>query len=101
MTTTRARIVTQVLSLMEQLADDWEYTGAIDEDSMLLGDLGLESLDLVVLGTELQQRYGRLPFAEFLAELGQRPIQERDVSVGELAGFIDRHCTPRAARGFD
>jgi acyl carrier protein len=101
MTATHARIVTEVLSLMEQLADDWEYGGTIDQNTMLLGDLGLESLDLVVLGTELQQRYGRLPFAEFLAELGQRPIQNRDISVGELAGFIDTHRAPRAVRGFD
>ena len=52
---------------------------------------GLESLDLVVLGTMLQQRYGRLPFAEFLAEIGQRPVEERDLTVAELVAFVCEH----------
>jgi acyl carrier protein len=95
-TATHAAIVTEVLALMEQLADDWEYSGPIDEGTLLLRDLGLESLDLVVLGTSLQQRYGRLPFAEFLAEVGQRPVEARDVSVGELVGFIDTHTNAAA-----
>jgi hypothetical protein len=53
----------------------------------------MESLDLVVLGTSLQERYGSLPFAEFLAEVGQRPVEERDVSVGELVAYVCRHTT--------
>jgi hypothetical protein len=58
----------------------------------------MESLDLVVLGTALQERYGRMPFAEFLAEIGQRPVRERDISVGELVAFVCRN-SPRAAGG--
>ena len=53
---------------------------------MSLHSLGFESLDLVVLGTSIQERYGRLPFAEFLADIGQRP--EKDVTVGELVAFV-------------
>jgi acyl carrier protein len=53
----------------------------------------MESLDLVVLGTSLQDRYGRLPFSEFLAEIGQRPVEERDISVGELVAFVGGHST--------
>lgn len=85
------QILDEVLALMNQMAGDWEYDGAITVATCLLGDLGLESLDLVVLGTMVQQRYGRLPFAEFLAEIGQRPAAARDVSVGELVDFVCRH----------
>src|SRR4051794_2190013 len=61
-----------VLDMLRELAGDWEYDGEITPDTSFLGDLGLESLDIVVLGTLVQQRYGRLPFAEYLEELGQR-----------------------------
>jgi acyl carrier protein len=88
MMVTDMQVLQEVLALMGQLADDWEYSGPIDEHTSLLRDLGLESLDLVVLGTAIQQRYGRLPVAEFLADIGQRPLAARDVSVGELIGFI-------------
>ena len=93
MAPTDPQLLAEVLKLMTQLAGDWEYTDAITPSTYLLGDLGLESLDLVVLGTSIQQRYGRLPFAEFLAEIGQRPVQERDVSVGELVAFVSQHRT--------
>jgi hypothetical protein len=58
----------------------------------MLRDLALESLDLVIIGTSVQQRYGRMPFAEWLAEIGQRPVEARDVSVGELVAFVCRHA---------
>jgi acyl carrier protein len=89
MATTSTQLLADVLELMTQLAGDWEYDGPITADTFLFADLGLESLDLVVLGTSVQERYGRMPFAEFLAQVGQRTL--RDVSVGELAAFIDEH----------
>ena len=98
MITTQAKLLDDVLVLISQLAGDWDYSGIISVETRLLADLEMESLDLVVLGTSLQERYGRLPFAEFLAELGQRPVEERDVSVGELVAFISRHST-RIAEG--
>ncbi len=86
-----AQVRDELLDMMSQLAGDWEYGDPITPETRLLGDVGLESLDLVVLGTSIQQRYGRLPFAEFLAEIGQRPVQDRDVSVQELVSFVCRH----------
>ncbi len=87
------KILDDVLGLMTQLAGDWEFSGVVTPETRLLADLYMESLDLVVLGTSLQDRYGRLPFAEFLAEIGQRPVEARDVSVGELVAFVSRHTT--------
>jgi acyl carrier protein len=91
MTQVDGRVLTEVLELVNELAGDWEYDGEITPDSYFLADMGLESLDLVVVGTAVQQRYGRLPFAEYLAEIGQRPVEERDVTVAELVGFICQH----------
>jgi acyl carrier protein len=53
-------------------------------------DLGLASIDAVVLGEELQKRYGRaLPFSDLMAELGDRT--ERDLTIGELVAFLQRN----------
>ena len=88
-TITNPRILDEVLELLTSLAGDWEFSGDITSGTYLLGDLGFESLDLVVLGTTLQERYGRLPFSELLADIGQRDVQ--DVTVGELVAFVCRH----------
>jgi acyl carrier protein len=93
MTVAQAKILDDVLALMTQLAGDWEYPGVITPGTRLLADLHMESIGLVVLGTSLQERYGRLPFTEFLTELGQRPVEERDVTVEELVAFVNRHIT--------
>ena len=60
-------------SCSSELAGDWEYDGEISPETRFLADLGLESLEIVVLATMIQQRYGRLPFAEFLEEIGAAP----------------------------
>jgi acyl carrier protein len=84
-------VLDAVLDLLSELSGDWEYDGEIGPDTCFLADLGFESLDIVVLSTLIQQRYGRLPFAEYLEELGQRPVDERDVSVAELVEFVCEH----------
>lgn len=84
-------VLAEMLAMLAELADDWEYDGELTPATRFLGDLGLESLDLVVLGTMVQQRYGRLPFSDYYAELGRRPVEERDVTVAELVEFICRH----------
>lgn len=83
-----------LLDLLNKLADDWEYPGEITSDTWLVADLGLESIDVVVLGTTLQNQFKQpLPFAEFLADIGRREI--RDIRVSELVDFIsDNLGTP-------
>ncbi|MDE3074122.1 MAG: acyl carrier protein [Chloroflexota bacterium] len=85
------QVLADLLELISELAQDWEYGEEITEATLFLRDLGLESLDLVVLGAAIQARHGRLPFTEFLAEVGERPPDERDVSVGELVAFVCRY----------
>lgn len=85
------RVLTEMLAMLAELADDWEYDGEITPATRFLADLGLESLDLVVLGTMVQERYGRLPFTEYYAAIGARPVEQRDITVADLVGFICEH----------
>jgi acyl carrier protein len=86
----REDVLADILPLLRKLAGDWEYAGQITEETLLFAELGFESLDLVVLGTQIQQYYDRiLPFPEFYAELGERGQQ--DVSVAEWVDFTYRH----------
>lgn len=90
MKTSREAILADILVLLRSLADDWEYSGVITRDTYLLADMGFESLDVVVLGTAVQEHYRQiLPFSEFFAEIGRR--EPRDVSVGEWVDFIYEH----------
>jgi acyl carrier protein len=91
---TSTAVLDDLLVIIDELAGDWDYDGEVGPDTRFLADLGLESLDLVVLGTMIQQRWGRLPFAEWLAELGARPVDDRDVTTAGLAAFVERHRTP-------
>jgi len=87
-------VLERVLELLEELAGDWEYDGEITPSTRFVADLGLESLEIVVLGTMLQQRWGKLPYAAFLDELGNRPVEERDLSVEQLVEFVCEHRQP-------
>ncbi len=87
---TRHEVMQEVLSLLAQLASDWEYDGEITEETYLFADLGFQSLDAVVLGNSLQERFGKpIPYADLLAEIGQREVQ--DVTIGEWVEFTYRH----------
>src|ERR1700761_3709539 len=67
-----------------------EYSGPIGRSTRFFADLGLASIDAVVLGETLQERYGRpLPFGELMAELGRR--EDRALTLGEPTSFLARH----------
>jgi acyl carrier protein len=66
------------------------FAGAIHEETRFFADLGLASIDAVVLTEALQKHYGRtLPFHELIAEVGRRT--ERDLVIGELVEFLAAH----------
>jgi acyl carrier protein len=94
MTAIDPAVMAGVLEMLDELAGDWEYDGTVEPGTRFIADLGLESLEIVVLGTMIQQRYGRLPFSEFLEELGQRPVEERDLTVAELVAFVCEQRRP-------
>lgn len=89
MNPTRQEIQDYVLNKLSELCRDWDYSNPVSPSSLLFKELGLESLDAVVLGTNIQEHFGRpLPFAELLAEIGRL---QRDLSIAELAEFVDKH----------
>ncbi|MGO9205254.1 MAG: acyl carrier protein [Candidatus Limnocylindrales bacterium] len=62
----------------------------IAPETRFFADLGLASIDAVVLGEAIQGHYGRpVPFDRLMADLGSR--QERDLSIGELIEFLKLH----------
>ena len=84
-------VMDNILALLEEARGDWEFPGEIGPQTRFIGDLGLESLEIVILSTMVQQQYGKLPFPQFFEEIGQRPIEERDLTVAELAQFVCEH----------
>jgi acyl carrier protein len=72
-----------------------DYSGTIGPDTRFFADLGLASIDAVVLGEMLQAHYDRpLLFGELMADLGRRA--ERDICVGEVVDFLERSLTGRS-----
>lgn len=83
----RQEILDYVLTTLQDLSRDWDYSNPVTEKSLLFTELGFESLDAVVLGTTIQEHYSRqMPFSELLVEIGR---DQRDLSVGELVDFVD------------
>ncbi len=71
-----------------------EYFGEIDRQTRFFDDLGMVSIDAVVLGEKLEERYGfKFPFNELIADLRDR--QAEDIEVGELADFVQFHLSQR------
>jgi acyl carrier protein len=66
-----------------------EYSGEIGPNTLFFGDLGMASIDAVVLAETLERLYNRsFPFGQFVSEVSQEGI--RDFELGELAAFLHR-----------
>jgi acyl carrier protein len=86
---TQEQIMNDVAGILRNF-NGREYSDDIRPNTRFFGDLGLASIDAVVLGETLEEHYGRkLPFHEFMADLGRRA--ERDMPLGELVAFLHRH----------
>ena len=90
---TNAMSEPEILADVAHILSDFqgrEYSGTIDRETRFFADLGLASIDAVVLGEMLQEHYGRpLPFGDLMGDLGRRA--DRDLSIGELVGFLARN----------
>src|SRR2546423_1115928 len=90
MNKSREEVLADVLQLLQTMNESWEYEKPIGEDTYLLTDLALQSMDVAILGSTIHHEYGRvLPFADFLKETAQSNRQ--DVTVGEVVDFIYKH----------
>ncbi len=94
---TREEVLQDVVLLLRKVSDDWEYGGEITPETRFFADMGLASLDVVMLGTAIQEHYGRVfPFMKLFAEMGQQQIP--DIPVGVWVDFIHRHLNSGEAR---
>ena len=88
-------------SVMATAFPDRDPPGDVGPHTRVFADLGMASIDVVVLGEKLEQFYGRkLPFGQFLAGLRNRGAD--DIELGELVAFLQQlpHLTPAAYSGF-
>jgi acyl carrier protein len=92
---TREEVLQDVVMLLRKVSEDWEYGGEITPETRFFADMGLASLDVVMLGTAIQEHYGRVfPFMKFFAEMGERQIP--DIPVGVWVDFIHRQMEGEA-----
>jgi len=83
-----SQLLADVSGLLGQLRGD-EFSGGIGPGTRFFADLGLASIDAVVLGEALERHYGQsLPYGELMADLGRRA--DRDLTIGELVAFLGR-----------
>jgi len=93
---TRQQVLAEVLDLVHSVVQDWEFDGPVTEQTRLYADLAFESLDLVVLGAAVQERFGQMfPFTDLFAEIGQRDVH--DLTIGEWVDFLERHLANPAS----
>lgn len=82
-----------LLKTLTQLREDWEYSGEITEQTGIVRDLDFESIDVVALGSAIEDHYNQsLPFAEFLMKANER--NATDIAVGELVDFLMENLRP-------
>jgi acyl carrier protein len=83
--------------LLAQLADvvrltfpDRDFPEPVNLTTRVFGELGLASIELVVLAERLDAHFGRrLPFGTFLKGLRDRGAD--DLAVGDLVAFLQQH----------
>lgn len=83
-------ITKDVLKILTELREDWEYPGEITAATGIFRDLEFESIDAVALGSAIEDHYNRsLPFAEYLMKATQRKAP--DITIGDLVEFLSEH----------
>jgi acyl carrier protein len=69
---------------------DRDFPDAVESSTRVFGDLGLASIEVVVLAERLDAHFGvRLPFGTFLKGLRDRGAE--DLTLGELVAFLQQH----------
>ena len=84
------QIYRDLAAVMATAFPDRDPPESVGPDTRVFADLGMASIELVVLGERLEQFYGRkLPFGPFLAGLRTRGAD--DLELGELVAFLQQH----------
>jgi acyl carrier protein len=83
-------IMRDLREVMVAAFPDRDLSPEVGLQSQVFADLGLASIDVIVLGERLEQFYGRrLPFGPFLA--GLRARGANDLAIADLVAFLQRH----------
>ncbi|MDO8629216.1 MAG: phosphopantetheine-binding protein [Phycisphaerales bacterium] len=89
----RSAVRVELLKVLTNLREDWDFSDEITEKTGLFSDMQFESIDAVALGSAIEEHFNQsLPFAEFLAKAYER--QANDITIGELLDFIQLHLRP-------
>jgi acyl carrier protein len=85
-------ILARLKDVLEDFIEDWdiELDEPIGRDTMLLGDLEFESIDIIQLVVAIEEAFGKrkLPFEQVLMKDGR---YVDDLSVGQIADFLHQH----------
>lgn len=93
----RNRVRSELMAVLGELREDWDYSGEITEQTRLFTDLEFESIDAVALGTRLEEHFNQsLPFAELLTQFAERKAD--DIRIGELLNFLMQHLNGSTER---
>ncbi|HEY3787968.1 MAG TPA: phosphopantetheine-binding protein [Urbifossiella sp.] len=88
---TADQVLAELAAVVARTFPDRDFP-EVDGDSRAFADLGLASIDLVVLAERLELHYGKkLPFGLFLKGLRDRGAD--DVILGDLVAFLQQHTT--------
>jgi acyl carrier protein len=92
----RGAIQEVVLQILKDLTSEWDtdYSGAIGPETLLIGDLDFESIDVVELVVSLEGRLQRrdLPFEKLLMEDGR---YVEDLTVRQVVDFLESELGKR------
>ena len=87
---TAEQLYADIATVMANAFSDRDISVEIGPGTRVFADIGLASIELIVLGERLEQFYGRkLPYGPFLAGLRNRGAQ--DLELGELVNFLQQH----------
>jgi acyl carrier protein len=83
-------LLAELATVVRETFPDRDFPEPVDLRTRALADLGLASIELVVLAERLDGHFGRrLPFGAFLKGLRDRGAD--DLSLGELVTFLQQH----------
>ncbi len=90
---TEQKFEQDVIAILSELTADWDdlgLSGGINSETVIVGDLGFESLDVVYMVTAIEDRYARrdLPFENLLMTNG---AYVADLSVRQIAQFLEQN----------
>jgi acyl carrier protein len=90
----RDQILAVVVEAAESMTKDWEHalSAPPGPSTLLVADLGCQSLDIVMLTADLSRRLHRsdIPFERLLLANGKPAA---DISLGALAEFLWEHAS--------